>query len=379
MKNQNYDIVIIGGGFFGCCLALYLRSICDRVLVIERESELLTQASRINQARVHTGFHYPRSFVTALRSARLRDRFAREFSDAVIDDFQMLYGIARRRSKVTAARFHAMFRDMKAPIVPARVSDSALFNPDLVEGVFACDEFAFDWTVLRQGLEARLERHGVDVLTGKSVHSVEAGEEGYRIILDDGTAVRGRFSFNITYSGLNGILLSSGLAPLPLKHELAEVVLIVPPPELIGKGVTLMDGPFFSTMPYPSRGLYSLTHVRYTPHFSWVDRTGSEVVRSSHVGEIQSRWRHMLLDAQRYLTVLAGAEYRDSLVTVKTVLTSNEINDGRPILIHRHDGPGNLYSVLGGKIDNIYDLFDMLPELSPAFQGADARFVVGPV
>ena len=377
--HQDYDVVIIGGGFFGCCLALYLRSICNRILIIEREPALLTQASQVNQARVHTGFHYPRSFVTALRSARLRDRFAREFSDAVVDDFQMLYGIARRRSKVTAARFHAMFRDMKAPIAPARVNDSALFNPDLVEAVFACDEFAFDWTILRRGLQERLEHHGVDILTERSVHMVVVGENGCNIVLDNGTAVSGKLTFNITYSGLNDVLLDSGLSLLPLKHELAEIALIVPPPELLGKGVTLMDGPFFSTMPYPSRDLYSLTHVRYTPHFSWIDHPGTKKVKPPRLADIQSRWRHMMLDAQRYLPVLAGTEYRESLVTVKTVLTKNEINDGRPILVHRHDVPAHLYSVLGGKIDNIYDLFDVLPELSPVFRGADARFVGRPI
>jgi glycine/D-amino acid oxidase-like deaminating enzyme len=369
--DRKYEIVIIGGGFFGCCLALYLRSICDSILVIERESELLSQASRVNQARVHSGFHYPRGFVTALRSAQLRNQFAREFSDAVVDDFQMLYGIARRRSKVTAARFHAMFRDMQAPISIARSSDASLFNSDLVEAVFACDEFAFDWTKLRDGLVQRLDRHGVNMLVGKSAQLVEMAEDGCRIQLNDGSTVTGRHNFNVTYSGLNNLLIASGFEPLSLKHELAEMALIEPPHELLGKGITMMDGPFFSTMPYPSRGLYSLSHVRYTPHFSWTDPVSSPPQTIT-----QSRWRHMMLDAQRYLPSLAGMEYRESLVTVKTVLTKNEVNDGRPILVHRHEGPGDFFSVLGGKIDNIYDLFDVLPNLSRAFRGANMRLVV---
>ena len=32
---KDVDYLIIGGGFYGCCLALYLRSISDRVLVVE--------------------------------------------------------------------------------------------------------------------------------------------------------------------------------------------------------------------------------------------------------------------------------------------------------------------------------------------------------
>ena len=34
-------------------------------------------------------------------------------------------------------------------------------------------------------------------------------------------------------------------------------------------GVTIMDGPFMSSIPFPQRNLHSLTHVRYTPHFTW--------------------------------------------------------------------------------------------------------------
>src|SRR5689334_14539532 len=105
MTKNDYDVVIVGGGFYGCCLALFLSSVTPRILVIEAEDELLHRASRINQARIHTGFHYPRSFPTALRSSVLQKRFLRDFKHAVAADFQMLYAIAAQRSKVSSSRF----------------------------------------------------------------------------------------------------------------------------------------------------------------------------------------------------------------------------------------------------------------------------------
>ena len=33
-----------------------------------------------------------------------------------------------------------------------------------------------------------------------------------------------------------------------------------------------MCGPFFSLMPFPAAGLQTLSHVRYTPHFAWLER-----------------------------------------------------------------------------------------------------------
>ncbi|MFM5907981.1 MAG: FAD-dependent oxidoreductase [Novosphingobium sp.] len=377
--DEQYDFVIVGGGFYGCCLALYLRSLSESVLVIEERDELLTRASRVNQARVHTGFHYPRSFVTALRSRQLSARFAADFGDAVVDDFRMLYAIARRRSKVSTGRFRSMFKDMGASFEPAGKADAALFDADLIEGVFNCTEFAFDWTVLQARLQARLRRAGVTVLHGETALKAVMEPGRARVECASGKSFAGRVLFNVTYAGLNRLPLASGFAPLPIKHELAEVALVRPPHALEGRGVTVMDGPFFSMMPYPAQGLYSFTHVRYTPHMSWRDAADAPSAYDVAASLPRvSRWRHMMMDARRYMPCADQIDYEESLFDVKTVLTHNERDDGRPILLHRHHAGPDFYSVMGGKIDNIYDLFDVLPGLNPAFAAADDRYLLAP-
>jgi hypothetical protein len=50
----------------------------------------------------------------------------------------------------------------------------------------------------------------------------------------------------------------------------------------------------------------------------------------------------------------------DSLFEVKTVLIKNEGDDGRPILFEKHKELPGCYSLLGGKIDNIYDALEKL-------------------
>lgn len=378
-RNGPYDFVIVGGGFYGCCLALYLRSISDRILVIEQAPELLTRASRVNQARVHAGFHYPRSFVTALRSRQLSAHFAADFGEAVVDDFRMLYAIARRRSKVSPARFTSMFADMGASFEPADEADAALFDADLIEGVFNCTEFAFDWTVLRDKMQSRLAAAGVELRHGECAERAVLGDGAVHVECSSGRTFPGKMLFNVTYGGLNRLPLASGFEPLPIKHELAEVALVRPPAELAGRGVTVMDGPFFSMMPYPAEDLYSLTHVRYTPHMSWTDAPGAPGAYAlAESLPRASRWRHMMMDTRRYLPCAGSLEYRRSLFDVKTVLTHNERDDGRPILLHRHHAGPDFYSVMGGKIDNIYDLFDVLPGLNPAFARAHDRYLLAP-
>jgi hypothetical protein len=67
------------------------------------------------------------------------------------------------------------------------------------------------------------------------------------------------------------------------------------------------------------------------------------------------RIQYMLRDAQRYLPILTQAQPVESLFEVKTVLINNETDDGRPILFDRLPNT-QVFSVLGGKVDNIYDV-----------------------
>ena len=378
MTSHDYDVVVIGGGFYGCCLALFLRSVTSRILLVEAGPGLLERASRVNQARIHTGFHYPRSFTTAMRSRALQERFTRDFKHAVVSDFDMLYAIAAFRSKVSASRFARMFDAIGAPFSRAPKQLRSLFDSELIEDVFVCREFAFDWTALRDDLQARLAANGVLVRMGETVETMLCESNRVIVRLGAGQELTTSFVFNVTYSNINNLAVRSGLAPLALKHELAEVALVEPPPELAGLAVTVMDGPFFSSMPYPSEKLYSLAHVRYTPHFSWVN--SSKDLSSYQINDRLpkvSRWRHMVQDAKRFLPCMREVKYQQSLFDVKTVLVRNERDDGRPILLHRHSEGPLIYSVMGAKIDNIYDLFEVLPLINSSWRDAHPGLLLG--
>src|SRR3954454_6914243 len=105
----NCDDAIIGGGFFGCMIALRLRKSCARVVILEEKDRLLSRASYNNQARVHNGYHYPRSSLTAFRSRWNFQRFVEEFGDCIDSSFQKYYAVARTFSKVSARQFRHVF------------------------------------------------------------------------------------------------------------------------------------------------------------------------------------------------------------------------------------------------------------------------------
>jgi hypothetical protein len=74
----------------------------------------------------------------------------------------------------------------------------------------------------------------------------------------------------------------------------------------------------------------------------------------------------MLRDSERFIPIMKSARYLRSLFTIKTVLGQSDSDDGRPILLRRHPELPGLATVLGGKIDNIYDALSALNMLHSA-------------
>lgn len=354
--------IVIGGGFYGCCLSLHLRAQGIRVLLLDQGDRLLGRASLVNQARVHYGYHYPRSYVTAVRSAVNFPRFVSDFGESVVDDFHKLYAIARYNSKVGATQFHAFCRKVGAPIEEALKKHSALFDRDHVEACFTVREHAFNAVKLAEMMSARLAAQGVEIRLNTPVDRVTREGDGITVKLSDGSAIRADRVIVAAYSGINTLLRNSDLPQLPMKHELTEIALVRHTAPLDGLGVTVMDGPFFSTMPFPSENAHSFTHVRYTPRGSWNDlEAPADPYAALRAGNFESAFPLMVKDASRFMPGLRATTHVKSLYEVKTVLLQNEGNDGRPILFRRDyaDTPG-LSVVMGGKIDNIYDIISAL-------------------
>jgi glycine/D-amino acid oxidase-like deaminating enzyme len=356
-----FDSIVIGGGFYGARVALALRAEGDAVLLLEREPVLLGRASLVNQARVHNGYHYPRSVLTSIRSRMNYDRFRSEYGESVFERFDHYYAIARTGSKTTAPQFIQFCKRVGAPVSPAPDNVRKLFDESRVEDVMLVSECAFDAVRLRARMTSDLSRRGVEVLTGATASRVAREGIAARVewsVNGSGASATTDRVFNCTYSSLNAILANSEASLIPLKRELTEMALVESPPELEGLGVTVMDGAYFSLMPYPARpGLSTLSHVRYTPHCAWLDAAGAPALDGNELlAGYATRFPHMIRDAARFLPAIAGARYIESLWEIKAIMPRSEQDDSRPILFREsHEIPG-LFSVLGAKIDSAYDV-----------------------
>jgi glycine/D-amino acid oxidase-like deaminating enzyme len=347
---QCFDALVIGAGFYGSEIALELSRLSfERILLVERESGILRRASYVNQARVHNGYHYPRALVTAQRSRANFMPFVTEYADAIDFDIESVYAIARG-SRVSPAQFETFCRTVGIPYRPAPRRIAQLLDTSLIDETFITRELCFDAVRLAVQLMRNLRAANIELMLNSEARVLGWDHRGVDVVVNS-AAVRADYVFNCTY----GALASVGIPiSAPLKKELTEMLLIEPPPDLRNLGITVMDGPFFSTLPFPAAKLHSLSHVRYTPHEATID-TRSDMLQPS-----KSNREAMLRDAARYLPCLSGTHVVRSIFEIKAVLVNAEADDARPILIEQSADMPRVISILGSKIDNIYEVRSFL-------------------
>lgn len=368
---KNVDITIIGGGFFGLYLAEYFSRLNKKVLVVEKENDAMQRASYTNQARVHNGYHYPRSILTALRSRISFPRFVDEFESCIDSDFDKYYMISNRLGKVTPNQFEKFCDRIGASHEPASSSIHRLVQPNMIDGIFKVKEFAFNSVSLKKKMLDRIQNNDVEILFNHCVKTITQSQSSSLLELSINSdtetfKVISKQVFNCTYSLLNSVLVDSKIEIIPLRHEMTEMCIVDIPDELKKVGITVMCGPFFSIMPFPSKQAHSFSHVRYTPHYEWDDNNQSPYVNAHSLHDESNKhsaFKKMKLDAQRYIPILKDVEYKESLWEVKTILPRSDTDDSRPILFKANHGLPGLHCVMGGKIDNVYDVIQTINDL----------------
>jgi hypothetical protein len=366
------DNLVVGAGFFGLYCAYLATRRGESVLVVEMDDQPLQRASYVNQARLHFGYHYPRSLQTARKTANYFHEFLREFGDCVNTSFQKIYAVARDFSYTNPEQFASFCKYAEIPC--REVPLNGLFNSTNVQAAFETSEHSFDAPKLRKRMLERLKSvdNLADFRFGCRPLRAKRCENAYKVFLSSGEVVVAKHVLNATYASINQVNHLFRVTPLKIKYELCEVALCDVSDPLKDTGITLMDGPFFSLMPFGFSGFHSLTSVTFTPHKT----TGEELPtfdcqsRNSkcspslldNCNTCPSRpntaWEAMSRLAMRYLDSSIRLRYQTSLFGVKAVLQRAEVDDSRPTILERTNSGAAFTTVLSGKINTVFDLME---------------------
>ena len=88
---EQFDKIIIGAGLYGLYSAMFCARKGQHIIVLECDPSPFRRATYINQARVHQGYHYPRSISTAMKSAGYFERFNKDYAFCVNKEFDQIY------------------------------------------------------------------------------------------------------------------------------------------------------------------------------------------------------------------------------------------------------------------------------------------------
>ena len=371
-----FDKIIIGAGFYGLYAALFCVKQGDTVLVLEKDDSPFKRATYINQARVHQGYHYPRSLSTAEKSAGYFSRFNKDYSFCINSSFDQIYATSSAYSWTNGKQFREFCRAANIPC--EELHPDKYFKKGLCDGVFRTREYTYDAMILKEYLLEELSSYNKQVAFqyGVDIVSIEKDSASYIIrTADENEEYQTGFLLNATYAGTNQILDLLGFEKFKIKYELCEIILCDTSEELKGIGFTVMDGPFFSIMPFGKTGLHSLTSVTFTPHttsyeslptFECQNRSGG-FCSAKKLGNCndcpakpETAFPYMANLARKYLNDMYEFNYHSSLFSMKPVLMSSEIDDSRPTVIRVYSQSPTFVGVLSGKINTVYDLDEVL-------------------
>jgi glycine/D-amino acid oxidase-like deaminating enzyme len=350
--SETKKVAVVGCGIFGAEVAISLAQAGFDVTVYEASPTILGGASRNNQNRLHLGFHYPRDIETGRQSIRGFQRFIETYPDCIQDGFPNAYFIANAGSLTTFGDYLAFCDALGLPF--ARI-DAAGF-PVEVHGAdhgILCNEVVYDCSVLRDLVSRRLDASGAAVVTGNAVRSIATSGAGYRLVFADGAVAEADVVVNCSYADINRLTEQLGY-PIS-EREFEYTVVPIVEMDIPKVGITIMDGPFMTLLPYGQSDRFLLYAVENTVvartvatqlDRAWLDPATSPFAQMDAL----AFFRDMVAACKRFVPALEEARMVGHLEGPRMVLARNHATDARPSMVSRY-GAG-YYTVFAGKIDH---------------------------
>ena len=374
MTPKYFDKIIIGSGFYGLYAALFCCEKGERIAVLECESAPFKRATFINQARVHQGYHYPRSISTAMKSAGYFNRFNKDYSFCINTEFEQIYATSSKFSWSDGKQFKDFCTAANIPC--KELHPFSYFKSGMCDRVFLTREYTYDAIILRDYYMEQLSKFekSFQLYCGVNIINIEKSNN-FIITTDDGNVYESGFILNATYAGINQILNLVNFDKIKIKYELCEIILCKVNEKLKNIGFTIMDGPFFSIMPFGKTGYHSLTSVTFTPHSTSFEavptfscqKVSNGFCSANRLGNCndcpakpETAFPYMANLARKYILDEYKFSYYKSLFSMKPILSSSEIDDSRPTVIVKYSENPTFFSVLSGKINTVYDLDEVL-------------------
>ncbi len=352
IDNPKQVIGIIGGGIFGILTALEVAKKGYSVIIFEKEREIMTGASLVNHGRVHMGYHYPRDKKTVIQSLKAKAPFEKFFGKSVVRKINNYYMVAKEGSMTNPKNFLSFCKKMHLPHKISWPSDLKISKEKIAVSV-KVPETIFDANRKRNFLLKKISKEkNITLLTNTQVIDLKKDNNGFLVshgLGDNKETTNCAALVNATYGGINHINNLLGLPLQTFQYELCELPVTSVPWK--NTGWMIMDGPFFSAMPFG----YSKNHLFYDVELSVLERTigklpnfkfgvnyyNTEERRVARFNKYKEKWRP-------WIGEIKDCRYLYSMYVTRIVLPEAEKTDTRPT-ITKELLPG-FWHIFSGKV-----------------------------
>ena len=329
-------IAVVGGGIFGCTTAWKLAKEGYDVTLYEKNNDIISQASYVNQYRLHRGYHYPRSKDTAIQSQWGEYGFLQEYGKAIVNgDVKHYYVIANEDSKVSSKQYIEFLNDLHLEYKKDKLN---IIDKDSVSLVVKVKELLFDPEKLKKICWNKLNEYNVDVMLDTEYIS---SSENYNYVI------------NSTYANLNQLTTKD--KQKDYQFELCEKPVVKLPKQYKNKSVVIMDGPFMCIDPLGDTGLHVMGNVVHAIHstnvgkFPKYDEKFDELLNKGIVKNPSITNIDKFIDsAKKFFIDIDKSEHIGSMYTIRTVLPNKDKDDARPTLVEKPDD--KTFTIFSGKI-----------------------------
>ena len=233
-------VCIIGAGWYGLHIALFLQSKGIDFDIYEKEKNVFLGSSGYNQFRAHEGFHYPRSSKTIEEIKRNSLKFKNKYGKYLKFYKKNIYCIASNESIVDFGSYISLMKSQKLKYQVIK-KPNFLNN---IEGCINCFEGVIKNNKVKKFFLKKLKKK---IIFNKEITKKSLVLKNYSKVLDFTNANLFK-NFNKNPKNILTISLVYKEKNNHLKYP-----------------ITVMDGNFPSLYPYSdNKNLWTLTHAKYT-------------------------------------------------------------------------------------------------------------------
>jgi hypothetical protein len=342
------SVAVIGAGWYGCHIALSLKSLGFEVSLFEQNERPLHEASGNNQFRLHQGFHYPRHYDTRTQSRDGFVRFAERYGNLSRSIPENIYAVPRAESHIDFLTYRLIMTSSGITFTEPSEISVQLEN---VAGLLLANERvllterARDYFIRRLGPSLLLKEPVVSI--HRKPHITYVNGVAFDLVID---ATWGHHT----------------KVPMSVMYE--PTVLLYYETKSFFPAITFVDGPLCSIYPTENPNIYTLSSVPHTPIGRFSTAAEARQAKNSVNAEvINQKIKAMEEQVLHYVpTFKEHFRYLGPQTSIKTKPVGGY--DDRSCYVFRE---GNVFSVMSGKIDTVFFAVDRILSSLQASTGSD--------